>query len=45
MLVREGDVIAANDSILEFETDKAVVELPCPYAGKITKVLVTKGRP
>ena len=34
VLVREGDVIAANDSILEIETDKAVVEIPCPYAGK-----------
>ncbi len=44
VLVREGDVIAANDSILEIETDKAVVEIPCPYAGKITKILVTKGQ-
>ena len=44
VLVREGDVIAANDGVLEIETDKAVVEIPCPHAGKITKVLVTKGQ-
>jgi pyruvate dehydrogenase E2 component (dihydrolipoamide acetyltransferase) len=44
VLVREGDVIAANDGVLEIETDKAVVEIPCPQAGKITKVLVTKGQ-
>ncbi len=44
VLVREGDVIAANDGVLEIETDKAVVELPCPHAGKISKVLVTKGQ-
>ena len=44
VLVREGDVIAANDGVIELETDKAVVEIPCPHAGKITKVLVTKGQ-
>jgi len=44
VLVREGDVIAANDGVLEIETDKAVVEIPCLHAGKITKVLVVKGQ-
>jgi pyruvate dehydrogenase E2 component (dihydrolipoamide acetyltransferase) len=44
VLVREGDVIAANDGVIELETDKAVVEIPCPYAGKIKKVLVAKGQ-
>jgi pyruvate dehydrogenase E2 component (dihydrolipoamide acetyltransferase) len=44
VLVREGDVIAANHGVLEVETDKAVVEIPCPHAGKITKVLVAKGQ-
>ena len=44
VLVREGDVIAANDGVIELETDKAVVEIPCPYAGKVTKVHVTKGQ-
>jgi pyruvate dehydrogenase E2 component (dihydrolipoamide acetyltransferase) len=44
VLVREGDVIAANDGVIELETDKAVVEIPCPHAGKIKKVLVAKGQ-
>ena len=44
VLVREGDVIAANAGVIELETDKAVVEIPCPHAGKITKVQVAKGQ-
>ncbi|MGA2798399.1 MAG: 2-oxo acid dehydrogenase subunit E2 [Thermoguttaceae bacterium] len=44
VLVREGDVIAANDGVLEMETDKAVVEIPCPYAGKVAKIHVKKGQ-
>jgi pyruvate dehydrogenase E2 component (dihydrolipoamide acetyltransferase) len=44
VLVREGDVIAANDGVLELETDKAVIELPCPYAGKVSKIHVKKGQ-
>jgi pyruvate dehydrogenase E2 component (dihydrolipoamide acetyltransferase) len=43
VLVHEGDVIAANDSVVELETEKAVVELPCPHAGRISKILVKKG--
>ena len=44
LLVREGDVIAGNDGVMELETEKAVVEIPCPTAGKIIKVYVTKGQ-
>ena len=43
VLVREGQTIAANDGVVELETDKAVVEIPCPYAGKIAKIHVKKG--
>ncbi len=43
VLVREGQVIDAEQPVLEIETDKAVVEIPCSVAGKITKVHVTKG--
>ncbi|GAB4131595.1 dihydrolipoamide acetyltransferase family protein [Thermopirellula anaerolimosa] len=43
VLVQEGDVIAGNQAVLELETDKAVVEIPCPHAGRIDKVLVKKG--
>jgi pyruvate dehydrogenase E2 component (dihydrolipoamide acetyltransferase) len=44
VLVREGDRISPNDSVVEVETEKAVVEIPCPHAGKVAKVHVTKGQ-
>ncbi len=43
VLVHEGDVLSANDGVLELETEKAIVELPCPYAGKVAKLHVHKG--
>jgi len=43
VLVKEGDQISADQSVLEIETGKAVVELPCPHAGRVTKVHVKKG--
>jgi pyruvate dehydrogenase E2 component (dihydrolipoamide acetyltransferase) len=43
VLVKEGDAISINDGIVELETDKAVVEIPCPYAGRVAKLLVKKG--
>jgi len=43
VLVKEGDQIAGNQGVVELETEKAVVELPCPHAGKIVKVHVKKG--
>ena len=43
VLVQEGDVIEVNDGIVELETDKAVVEIPCSHAGRIAKLLVKKG--
>ena len=44
VLVRDGDVIGSNSNVVELETDKAVMEIPCPHAGKIVKVHVTKGQ-
>ncbi|HOP77804.1 MAG: 2-oxo acid dehydrogenase subunit E2 [Thermogutta sp.] len=43
VLVKEGDVIVGNQAVIELETDKAVVEIPCPYGGQVKKVLVKKG--
>jgi len=43
VLVSEGQGIAANDGVFELETDKAVVEIPCPHAGKISKIHCKKG--
>jgi pyruvate dehydrogenase E2 component (dihydrolipoamide acetyltransferase) len=44
VLVKAGDTIVGNQPVIELETDKAVVEIPCPHAGKIVKVLVAKGQ-
>jgi len=41
--VAVGDTIAADQIVMEIETDKAVFELPCPHAGKVTKIHVKPG--
>lgn len=43
VMVKEGDEVQADQGVMEIETGKAVVELPSPVAGKITKVHVQKG--
>ena len=43
VLVAEGDVIEAGQSIVEVETEKAVFELECPHAGKIVRIHVAEG--
>lgn len=41
--VKVGDVIAVNDVVVEIETAKSLVELPSPYAGEVTAILVAEG--
>jgi 2-oxoisovalerate dehydrogenase E2 component (dihydrolipoyl transacylase) len=41
--VTVGDVIKVNDILLEIETSKSLVELPSPYAGTVTGLLVSEG--
>jgi pyruvate dehydrogenase E2 component (dihydrolipoamide acetyltransferase) len=43
IFVREGDVVKADQDLLEVETDKATMPIPSPQAGKITKILVSEG--
>ncbi|MDX2704384.1 dihydrolipoamide acetyltransferase family protein [Streptomyces sp. PA03-6a] len=35
-LVQVGDVVAIDQPVVEVETAKAVVEVPCPYGGVVT---------
>lgn len=35
--VKEGDTVKEDDVLADVETDKAVVEIPSPKSGKITK--------
>lgn len=44
ILVKVGDTVSKDQSILEVETDKAVAEIPCPAAGKITAIKVKEGQ-
>ena len=43
VLVKEGDVISADQAVLEIETGKATVEIPTTVAGKILKIHVKEG--
>ena len=42
--VKPGDTVKVNQVIVEIETAKAVVELPSPYAGTVTALLVDEGQ-
>jgi len=41
--VKPGDVVTQNQIIVEIETAKALVELPCPFAGVVSELLVSEG--
>ena len=43
ILIAAGDEIALEDSIVVLESDKATMEIPSPYAGRIESVLVKVG--
>ena len=43
VFVSAGDVVKPGQAILEVETDKAVIEVPCPQGGRVASVLVKKG--
>lgn len=43
VLVKEGQMVEVDQPLIEFETDKAVVDIPSPVKGKIAKILVNKG--
>src|SRR6478672_4380219 len=41
--VKAGDTVAVNDVLCEIETAKSLVELPSPFAGTVTELLVPEG--
>ncbi len=41
--VSEGDSVEVDDPLVTVESDKATMELPSPFAGKIGKILVKEG--
>jgi len=42
--VAPGDTVTVNQTIVEIETAKAVVELPCPFEGTVAELLVAEGQ-
>ncbi|WP_030175527.1 dihydrolipoamide acetyltransferase family protein [Spirillospora albida] len=42
--VQPGDTVEVNQTIVEIETAKAIVELPCPFEGVVAELLVEEGR-
>jgi pyruvate dehydrogenase E2 component (dihydrolipoamide acetyltransferase) len=42
-LVAAGDDVALNQALVEVETEKAVVELPSPFAGTVVELLAGAG--
>lgn len=41
--VKAGDAVAVDDTVIELETDKALVEIPSPFDGRVTEVLAVAG--
>src|SRR6266566_2829123 len=43
-LVKPGDTLKLDQTMLKVETDKAVVEIPSPVAGRVTEIRVQDGQ-
>jgi pyruvate dehydrogenase E2 component (dihydrolipoamide acetyltransferase) len=43
VLVKPGDTLAKDQTVLELETDKATIEVPSSVAGKVTEIRVKQG--
>lgn len=43
ILVKEGDSVQENDSLLVLESDKAAMEIPSPRSGVVKKIIVKVG--
>ncbi|WP_144777902.1 dihydrolipoyllysine-residue acetyltransferase [Marinobacter maritimus] len=41
--VSEGDTVEADDALVTVESDKASMEIPSPFGGKVVKVFVAEG--
>src|SRR5438045_9477027 len=44
LLVKEGDIVAKDQGIIELETGKATLQVPSSAAGKVSKVHVHPGQ-
>lgn len=44
IMCKKGDAITEDQTIMEVETDKAAVEIPSPFAGVASEILVSEGQ-
>src|SRR5579883_3449886 len=43
-LVKPGDTLKLDQTIVRVETDKAIVEIPSPVAGRVSEIRVPQGQ-
>jgi len=43
-LVKVGDTVKLDQTVVKVETDKAIVEIPAPVAGRVTEIRVPNGQ-
>src|SRR5512139_1204486 len=43
VLIAEGDMVAEDQPLMEIETDKAAIEVPSPFAGRVARIHVQAG--
>ncbi|HEV2333720.1 MAG TPA: biotin/lipoyl-containing protein, partial [Gammaproteobacteria bacterium] len=43
VMVKSGDVVAKEQGLITLETDKAAMDVPSPYAGRVKEVRLKKG--
>ena len=43
VLVKPGDIVKAEDSLITLESDKATMEVPAPYAGVVRELKIKPG--
>lgn len=43
VLVSEGDVVNKEDALITLESDKASMDVPSPYSGRVKKIIVKAG--
>jgi len=44
ILVKLGDIIGNEDSIVVLESDKASMEIPTPFAGEVLEIMIKEGQ-
>jgi len=43
VMVKAGDTVAVDDALITLESDKASMDVPTPYAGRVKEVAVSEG--